>query len=350
METKKNQLSDLQYIPDSTPGYNRVRKGRGFAYYFENTLVEDKEEIKRFKSLVIPPAWKNVWICACADGHLQATGYDDKGRKQYLYHPEWNRLQQENKFSKILSFGKALPKIRKKIQEDKMKRKLSKDKVIAIALEVMEETLIRAGNTYYRDQNNSYGLTTLHNKHVKIIGTDIHFKFKGKKGVLHEIDIHNKNLAKQLQDVKEIPGQHLFQYINENGESCNIDSGDLNRYIQACSKGDFSSKDFRTWYGTVWAFRKLSEMEPFTNKTTRDNNIKEMYEFVASKLGNTASVCKNYYVAQALIEAYENEEAYPYFKKALRKGGKKSPLQKAEQQVLNLLESKLGEAIKTKVS
>lgn len=338
MVSKKKCLSKLQYISDSEPGYRRIRKGRGFAYYFGDSLIQEKDVLTRFKSLVIPPAWKDVWICTKDSGHLQVTGLDIKGRKQYLYHPEWTRLQQENKFSKIIEFAKALPRIRKKIQKDSRKRKLTKDKVIAIALEVMEETLIRAGNTYYRDQNNSYGLTTLTHEHINITGAKIAFKFIGKKGVLHEINIHDKRLAKQLQDVKEIPGQQLFQFVDEEGETCSIDSGDLNRYIQECSNRDFTSKDFRTWYGTVWAFRKLCEMNPFKNKTECKQNIIEMYDFVASKLGNTRSVCKKYYVSESLIKAYENNLALQYFKNALRKGGKATPMQKAEKQVLKLLE------------
>src|SRR5690606_22807095 len=315
-------MAKLQYISDSEPGYKRVRKGRGFAYYLNDSLIQEKQIINRIKALVIPPAWKNVWICPNENGHLQVTGIDDKGRKQYLYHQEWTRLQQENKFSRIIDFGKTLPLIRKRIQKDSRKNKLSKNKVVALALEVMEETLIRAGNAYYRDQNQSYGLTTLTNKHVNINGANIHFKFRGKKGVLHEIDINDKRLAKKLKDVKEIPGQHLLQFIDKNGEICSIGSADLNQYIQEASKQDFTSKDFRTWYGTVWAFRKLCEMSPFQNKTECKNNNIEMYDFVASKLGNTRSVCRKYYVSDALVKAYENELALPFFKRAMRKSTK----------------------------
>ncbi len=334
----KKYIDTLQYIPDSEPGYTRVRRGKGFAYYFNDSLIQDKKVIDRFKRLVIPPAWKKVWICLEENGHLQVTGLDDKERKQYLYHPEWTRLQQVSKFAKILDFGKSLPLIRKKIQKDSRKRKLTKDKVIALALEVMEETLIRTGNTYYRNQNDSYGLTTLTNKHVNIKGANILFKFRGKKGVMHEINVHDKKLARQLEDVKEIPGQQLFQYIDENGISCSIDSGDLNQYIQECTNQNFTSKDYRTWYGTVWAFKKLSEMEPYKTKKECKRNCKEMYRFVASKLGNTPSVCKKYYIADTLVKAYENKMAFPFFKKAMRKSGKATVLQKAEKQVLELLE------------
>lgn len=328
----------LHYISDSETGYLRLRKGKGFAYYFKDCLVKEKKKIDQFKALVIPPAWKDVWICKNKNGHLQATGIDERGRKQYIYHPEWTRLQQENKFSRIIDFGKALPLIRKKIQQDRRKRNFTKNKVIALALEVMEETLIRAGNKYYRDQNDSYGLTTLTNKHVKVKGSEVIFKFKGKKGILHEINFSDSKLSKQLKNVKEIPGQHLFQYVNDDEEICSIDSGDLNRYIQECTKQDFTSKDFRTWHGTVWCFRKLCEMDPYKTQEECKSNIIESYDFVAAKLGNTRSVCRKYYVADILIKAYEDQSAFPYFKKAMRKGGKASDLQKAEKQVLKLLE------------
>jgi len=328
----------LRYIPDTNEGYTRLAKGKGFAYYLNGELIKDNDLLKRFRSLVIPPAWQKVWICPNEHGHLQATGIDVKGRKQYIYHPEWQKMQHENKFARILEFGKALPCIRKNIRKDIRKKKYTKDKVIALALELMEETLIRAGNSYYRDQNNSYGLTTLTNKHVNINGSEIFFKFRGKKGVLHKIKVSDRSLAKQLKNVKEIRGQSLFQYLDEDGNTHILDSGDLNEYIQRCTKQDFTSKDFRTWSGTVWAFRKLCELEPFENQTHLKKNIIEVYDFVASKLGNTRSVCKKYYVSDTLIKAYENHYTLPYFKKALRKGGKLSEMEKAEKQLLLLLQ------------
>jgi len=336
-ESTNNLSSTLKYIPDTIEGYTRISKGKGFAYYFKGDLVKDQYLIKRFHSLVIPPAWKNVWISPTENGHLQVTGIDVKGRKQYIYHPEWQQMQHEHKFARILEFGKALPCIRKNIRKDIRKRKYTKEKIVAIALQLMEETLIRAGNSYYREQNNSYGLTTLTNKHVQIHGSAIFFNFRGKKGVLHKIKVSDRSLAKQLKNVKEIPGQSLFQYLDKDGSICILDSGDLNEYIQYCTKQDFTSKDFRTWYGTVWAFRKLCELGSFENKTQYKNNIIEMYDFVASKLGNTRSVCKKYYVSDKLIKAYEDQTIFPFFKKALRKGGKLSDMEKAEKQLLQLL-------------
>jgi DNA topoisomerase-1 len=336
-ESTKTQPSKLKYIPDTMEGYTRQPKGKGFAYFFNGSLVKKTDLIMRFNSLVIPPAWKSVWISPAENGHLQATGIDIKGRKQYIYHPEWQQMQHENKFARIAEFGKALPCIRKNIRKDIRKRRYTKEKIVAIALQLMEETLIRAGNSYYRDQNNSYGLTTLKNKHVQIQGSAIFFNFRGKKGVLHKIKVSDRSLAKQLKNVKEIPGQSLFQYVDKDGSISVLDSGDLNKYIQQCTKQDFTSKDFRTWYGTVWAFRKLCELGSFENQTQFKRNILEMYDFVASKLGNTRSVCKKYYVSDRLIKAYEEQTIVPFIKKALRKGGSLSEMEKAEKQLLQLL-------------
>jgi len=336
--TSNGLLTDtLRYVSGSEAGYTRVIKGKGYAYYRDGILVRDEKLIKRFNSLIIPPAWKNVWICSCDKGHLQATGIDIKGRKQYIYHPEWQKMRHQHKFARILEFGKALPCIRKRIKQDIRRKKYNKEKVVAIALELMEQTLIRAGNSFYRDQNKSFGLTTLTNKHVSINGSEIFFNFRGKKGVLHKIKVSDRSLAKRLKDVKEIRGQSLFQYLDEQGNARVLDSGDLNEYIQRCTNQDFTSKDFRTWSGTVWAFRKLCEMEAFENKTQCKRNLLDMYDFVASKLGNTRSVCKKYYVSDTLVKAYEKNITEPYFKRALRKGGKLSEIEKAEKQLLNLL-------------
>jgi len=338
MEITRRFQSKLRYIPDTIPGYTRVRKGKGFAYYFKQSLINDKEVIMHFKSLAIPPAWKNVWISPHKDGHLQATGTDDRGRKQYLYHPSWVTMQEENKFFRLIAFGKALPCIRKHIRQDLRKKKNTKEKVVALALDLMEETLIRAGNDVYREQNNSYGLTTLTNKHVRINGDELFFRFRGKKGILHKIKLSDRYLAKQLSQVKEIPGQQLFQYVDERGNSCKLDSGDLNEYIQRCTQQDFTSKDFRTWSGTVWAFRKLGSLPPFDSEAQCKKNVLEMFDFVASKLGNTRSVCKKYYVADTLVSAYESKQALPYFKRAKYKSGKMTEAVKSEKQLLCLLQ------------
>ena len=338
MNQQENNLPPgLRYIPDQIEGYTRVAKGKGFAYYYKGERITDPSVLERLHSLIIPPAWQDVWICPKPNGHLQVTGKDVKGRKQYIYHPEWQKLRHENKFARIVEFGKALPCIRKRIQKDLRRKTMNREKVTAIALLLMEETLIRAGNGYYRDQNQSYGLTTLTNRHVKIDGSQIFFQFRGKKGVLHKIKVSNRSLAKRLKDVKEIPGQSLFQYLDEKGQVSELDSGDLNSYIQQCTRQEFTSKDFRTWYGTVWAFRKLCELQPFENVTQCRRNIIEMYDYVASKLGNTRTVCKKYYVSDSLVDAYERGLAVPYFKKAVRKGGKMTDMEKAERQLLQLL-------------
>jgi len=311
----------LRYTSTSDEGYTRVKRGKGFSYLDSNrNLIKDQQEIDRIKHLVIPPAWTNIWITPYANGHLQATGIDDRGRKQYIYHSLWNELREKNKTENILAFGKALPVLRKQINQDLKKHKLSKEKVVALALEIMEDTLIRAGNDQYRKQNNSYGLTTLRAKHVQINGQMVFFKFIGKKGKEHKIKLSNRSLARRLKQVMEIPGQEVFQYYNEQGERCCLDSGDLNEYIRNSTKQDFTSKDFRTWYATFFAFTFLAGLEEAdeTAKTCKQN-MNRCLDFVAKKLGNTRAVCRSSYVCGDLMEMYQKNELKPYFAKLTTK-------------------------------
>jgi len=332
--------STLRYTPNDVPGFTRVRKGKGFAFLSEDKQpVEDEQIKKRLKLLAIPPAWQSVWISPFPNGHLQVTGIDEKGRKQYIYHPEWNRLREENKFTRILTFGKELPKLRKAIAKDLRKRQLDKAKVTAIALNLMEETLIRPGNAQYRNVYHSFGLTTLRNRHVRINGKQIFFRFVGKKGKLHQIKVSDRSLAKKLKDVMEIPGQELFQYYNERAEICTLDSGDLNTYIKQYTSEQFSSKDFRTWYGTVWAFYYLSRLEAFQTKSVCKHNINACLDFVAKKLGNTRTVCRQYYVSNSLLEAYEQNRLQPYLTKMLQSKSKLPDEKKAEKFLIQFLKS-----------
>ncbi len=310
----------LKYSTDYNKGYHRIRKGKGYQYLDEKDKpVKQQADLDRIQKLVIPPAWQEVWISPFENGHLQVTGIDEKGRKQYIYHPDWTKLRQESKFDRMLEFGKVLPKIRRQLKKDLRRRKLVKEKVVAIALNIMEDTLIRAGNMHYRKTYQSYGLTTLTDRQVKIKGQRIFFKFKGKKGVLHEIKLSDRQIARQLRDVMEIPGHELFQYYNSKGEIAMLDSGDLNTYIRETSGENFTSKDYRTWAGTALAFRFLSEVEAFDTKKACQKNIVACLDHVAKKLGNTRTVCRQYYVHSGLIEAYENGEIQPYLKKLLQK-------------------------------
>lgn len=333
------ECSMLRFTSDQQAGYTRIKKGKGYAFLDKHGNTVDNESIKqRLQALVVPPAWKSVWISHYANGHLQATGLDEKGRKQYIYHAQWNQLRQESKLAQILAFGYKLPKLRKAISRDLKKRKLDKAKVTAIALDIMEETLIRAGNHHYRKTYNSFGLTTLHNKHVKINGQLIFFKFVGKKGKEHQIKVSDKSLAKRLKSVMEIPGQELFQYYNERNEICTLDSGDLNEYIKHYTAEDFTSKDFRTWYGSLWAFKYLAALEAFQNKAMCKRNINQCLDFVAKKLGNTRTVCRQYYVCTDLLKAYEENSLQPYLTRMNRSRSKLSEDLNAEKFLMKFLE------------
>lgn len=331
----------LRYTNASDEGYTRVKRGKGFSYLDNNkNLIKNQQEIDRIKQLVIPPAWTNIWITLYENGHLQATGIDEKGRKQYIYHPLWNELREKNKTENILAFGKALPVLRKQISKDLKKHKLSKEKVVALALEIMEDTLMRAGNDQYRKKNNSYGLTTLRARHVQINGQVMFFKFIGKKGKEHKIKLSNRSLARRLKQVMEIPGQEVFQYYDEQGERCCMDSGDLNEYIRNSTKHDFTSKDFRTWYATFFAFTFLAGLVG-ADETTKSHkqNMNRCLDFVAKKLGNTRAVCRSSYVCVDLMEAYQKNELKPFFTEPTTKLNLSSEKPQMEKRLLKFLAS-----------
>ncbi|MEZ2441366.1 DNA topoisomerase IB [Chitinophaga sp. RCC_12] len=314
----------LRYVKADAPGYTRVRKGKDFIYLDpDGKIVKDPEVLDRIRKLVLPPAWENVWICTWANGHLQATGTDVKGRKQYRYHLDWGKARNETKYYRLLQFGEALPGIRKRINEDLKRPSLDKEKVIAIALSVMEETLIRVGNASYEKLYGSHGLTTLRDKHVKINGNTAFFRFRGKKGVEHKIELHDAALAKLLKKVQDIPGQVLFQYYDENGEHKGLDSGEVNEYIkQCCADNEFTCKDFRTWAGTVNALNLLADLTPFESITECRRNIVAIIDGVAGKLGNTRAVCKKYYIHPQILNSYENGELEPWLQQLRAKRNK----------------------------
>ena len=253
----------LVYINDTTPGISRHRTGDQFTYHdAKGNDVTDESTLARVKSMALPPAWEHVWISPKPNGHLQATGIDSKNRKQYRYHARWNKLRSETKFSRMIAFGKALPALRERLASDLKHRELSRDKVIAIALSVMEQTLIRVGNAAYEKENGTYGLTTLKDRHVKADGSKLQFSFKGKKGIYHDITLHDRKLARLVKACRDIPGKELFQYIGDDGNRHAIDSGMVNGYLQETMGDEFSAKDFRTWAGTANAMRLLVELEP----------------------------------------------------------------------------------------
>lgn len=308
---------NLRYTSDQEPGYTRVKRGKGFSFLDETGhTIKNKEEKNRILSLVIPPEWEGVWINPRHNGHLQATGTDTKGRKQYIYHPVWNNLREKSKIERIFVFGNALPLLRKYIRKDLRLRKLNKSKVTALALTIMEETLMRAGNDRYRRENNSYGLTTLRAKHITINGNLVFFKFIGKKGKKHQIRLSDRTLAKRLKEVMEIPGQEVFQYYDAEGNRVCLDSGDLNQYMQENTKKDFTSKDYRTWYATLLAFKYLMELQETANDIKAlKRNMNQCLDFVAQKLGNTRAVCRSSYVCGELIESYQQHGLKFFFDK-----------------------------------
>jgi DNA topoisomerase I len=295
----------LRYVSDAKPGITRKRWRKGFRYFdAEGAQVRELETLARIKSLVIPPAWTDVWICTNPKGHLQATGRDARGRKQSRYHPRWREVRDETKYERMMAFGVALPTIRDRVEQDLARPALPREKILAAIVRLMETTLIRVGNIEYAKQNQSYGLTTMRGKHVRVDGSTITFKFQGKSGVRHAVDITDRRLAKIIQRCQDIPGYELFQYVDSEGEHHTIDSADVNDYLREATGQYFTAKDFRTWTGTVMACAKLQEFDVFESESEAKKNVVEIVKTVAARLGNTPSVCRKCYIHPLVIEAY----------------------------------------------
>lgn len=306
------KAADLIYVNDREAGINRLKKGKGFVYIYDKKPLKEKSEIERIRKLAIPPAWTNVWICPKHNGHIQATGLDIRGRKQYRYHAMWNTLRNETKFHRLYEFGKVVPSIRLQLEEDLAKKELSEEKVLATVVSLMERTYIRVGNDEYEKLNGSYGLTTLKDNHVKIEGDKVLFSFKGKKGIDHKITLKNKRLAKMVRQCRDIPGKELFQYYDDEGNRHPIDSGMVNRYIKEASGGEFTAKDFRTWAGTlniIRAFKSIGEAE---SESDCKKKVVAALDEVSKQLGNTRTVCKKYYVHPGIIKLYEEKNLLKY--------------------------------------
>ena len=317
--TETEQLLDenkLIYITGDTPGISRRLKGKGYAYFNSKSHpVTNDKTLDRIKKLAIPPAWENVWIAERANAHLQATGIDKAGRKQYRYHPDWCKSRNENKYYRLLEFGKQLPLFRKNIEKDLRRKALDERKVLAISVNMMQKTLIRVGNETYKQLYGSYGLTTLRDKHVKINGNNLKLSFRGKKGIYHEISLNDKNLARMVKKCRDIPGQELFQYYTDQGDRKSIDSGKINNYIKEITCCDFTAKDFRTWSGTLETLKQIAVYDYPENITLRKKVIITVLDTVAAKLGNTRAICKKSYVFPDLLEAYENGGIISYLRK-----------------------------------
>lgn len=337
---KTAAAANLVYVSDTQQGIRRIRKGKAFDYLLKEKKLRNREQLNRIKSLVIPPAWENVWICALENGHLQATGTDVKNRKQYKYHPYWNALRNHTKFFRMLEFGKVLPAIRLRVEQDLSLPGLSREKVLAAVVSLMERTNIRVGNNFYEKLYGSFGLTTLKDRHVNINGATVRFAFKGKKGVEHNISLINRKLSRIVKQCRDIPGRELFQYYDAEGGRHAIDSGMVNAYLKEISGQDFSAKDFRTWSGTVRALMAFKELGAYETKTEAKKKINEAVGMVSKHLGNTLAVCKKYYIHPEIINLYENGELKKYTRELdqIEEDDGKTGLTSAEQLVMKILE------------
>jgi DNA topoisomerase-1 len=295
----------LRYVSDDQPGYTRKQKGDDFEYFDTDAKrIRDETRLLRIRRLAIPPAYTDVWICPTPNGHIQATGRDARGRKQYRYHERWREARDENKYDRMVVFGRALPKIRRRVNKDLAQRGLPRSKVLATVVQLLERTFIRIGNDEYAKQNESFGLTTMRNHHVDVKGETLRFRFKGKSGVSHEVDVSDRRLAKIIRQLQDLPGQEVFQYVNGDGKVRDVTSQDVNDYLREITGEEFTAKDFRTWAGTVLAAMALNAQEKFENKTQAKKNVKDAISAVSKILGNTPTVCRKCYVHPDVLETY----------------------------------------------
>lgn len=295
----------LRYVSDTQPGMRRRRTGQGFRYVdAAGKPVREGATLARMKALAIPPAWTDVWICSWSAGHLQATGRDARGRKQYHYHPRWREVRDETKFARMMAFADVLPRIRQRVARDLRRPGLPRDKVLAAVVKLLEVSLIRVGNEEYARQNRSFGLTTLRDRHALVSGDRLRLRFRGKGGKDHTVDIDDRRLAQIVGRCQDIPGQELFQYLDDEGQPQRLGSGDVNQYLRSICGADFTAKDFRTWAGTVLAAMALREFEKFDSQAHAKKNILRAIENVAKRLGNTPSICRKCYVHPAVLDAY----------------------------------------------
>lgn len=302
---KTDRNAGLHYRLDNGPGYSRQRWHGKFRYLDQyGQPLREAKTLARIAGLGIPPAWQSVWICPDADGHLQATGRDARGRKQYRYHPGWQALRDRKKFIHMLAFGRQLPRIRQQVADDLRSAGLKREKVLALLVQLLEHTLIRVGNDTYAKHYHSFGLTTLHHRHVVIEDADILFHFRGKSGVLHKVNLHDRRLARMLRQLQKLPGQHLFQYADEQGQLHAIDAKDVNTYLHHATGSDYTAKDFRTWYGSLHTLLALRACSPVRNTAEARRNVQSAIAHAADRLGNSAAICRHSYVHPRILERY----------------------------------------------
>jgi DNA topoisomerase-1 len=340
------EVAGLRYVSDRKPGITRRRAGKGFSYRDpEGNPVRDEATLKRIKALAIPPAWTDVWISPRDDGHIQATGRDDRGRKQYRYHARWRSVRDEAKYQHMLRFGRLLPQIRERVRHDLGRSGLPREKVLAAVVRLLERTLIRVGNAEYARSNHSYGLTTIRNRHAKVRGSRIEFEFRGKHGIEHHIDLADRRLAAIVRRCRDLPGQELFGYLDEDGEPRDVDSDDVNEYLREITGEDVTAKDFRTWAATNLAAMALAELSEFDTQKTAKQNITQAVESVAKMLGNTAAICRKCYIHPEIFEGYLDGTLIEALKaRAEEEAEAAEGLTAEETLVLAYLRHRLGEA------
>jgi DNA topoisomerase-1 len=325
----------LRYVSDEQSGYTRKAKGDDFEYFdAEGKSIRDEQRLLRIKRLAIPPAYTDVWICPSPNGHIQATGRDARGRKQYRYHERWREMRDENKYDRMAAFGEALPKIRKRVSKDSALAGLPRNKVLATIVKLLERTLIRVGNEEYARDNKSFGLTTMQDRHVDVKGANLRFRFRGKSGIKHEADVTDRRIAKVILKLQDLPGQQLFQYLDDKGEARDISSQDVNDYLREISGQDFTAKDFRTWAGTLLAAIALNAVGAFETNKQAKANIKDAVAAVSKILGNTPAICRKCYVHPAIFETYLNGDSIEGLKQLTEEG---DDLRADETRVLNFL-------------
>jgi DNA topoisomerase-1 len=337
----------LVYVSDDRPGITRQRRKKSFAYVSaEGKPVKELETLRRIRSLAIPPAWTDVWICPRENGHIQAMGRDARGRKQYRYHARWREVRDESKYNRVMAFGETLPRIRRRVAADLRRRGMSREKVLATVVRLLETTLIRIGNDEYAQSNGSYGLTTMRNRHAKVRGGHITFEFKGKSGKSHRIDVQDARLAGLVRRCQELPGQELFGYINGDGTVHPVSSEDVNAYLREIAGDEFSAKDFRTWAGTVLAAIALRQFQEFTSQREAKRNVTQAIEAVAKMLGNTAAICRRCYVHPAILDGYLTGQTIATIQQRADERLRKSlaRLRPEEAAVMMLLRERLAQA------
>lgn len=337
------RAAGLRYVSDDQPGIRRRKRGRGFSYSLPTGgSLRNPKELERIRKLAIPPAWTDVWICPVANGHLQATGRDARGRKQYRYHPDWRKVRDETKFGRMIHFGEALPKLRERVERDLAQRGLPRTKVLAAVVRLLETTLIRVGNREYAKQNRSFGLTTLKDGHVDVAGSKVHFEFRGKSGKEHSVEIQDRRLARVVKECRDLPGQKLFQYVDAEGDRQEVLSEDVNDYLREISGESFTAKDFRTWGGTVLMLAALLDIGLCTSEKEASRAVTQAVKEVAACLGNRPAICRKFYIHPAVIESFVQGELLSTLSGASESHRDKpapgNGLRRLESQVLALLD------------